>query len=49
MSFKLSRTDEQKQENSYLNYKAGQYAIVDLGTTEDPEDLLTLHLLQQKG
>jgi ferredoxin-NADP reductase len=36
MSFKFSRTDEQNN-NSYLNYKAGQYAIVDLGTTEDPE------------
>jgi ferredoxin-NADP reductase len=23
--------------NNYLNYKAGQYAIVDLGTREDPE------------
>ena len=36
MSFKFSRTDEQNKE-IYLNYKAGQYAIVDLGTTEDPE------------
>ncbi|MGC1928772.1 MAG: hypothetical protein WA667_07330 [Candidatus Nitrosopolaris sp.] len=36
MSFKLSRTDEQSK-NNYLNYEAGQYAIVDLGTTEDPE------------
>ena|SRR5919198_891670 len=36
MSFKFSRTDEQNK-NNYLNYKAGQYAIVDLGTTEDPE------------
>ena len=35
MSFKFSRTDEQNK-NNYLNYKAGQYAIVDLGTTEDP-------------
>jgi glycine betaine catabolism B len=36
MSFKFSRTDEQNN-NNYLNYKAGQYAIVELGTTEDPE------------
>jgi glycine betaine catabolism B len=36
MSFKFSRCDEQDK-NNYLNYKAGQYAIVDLGTTEDPE------------
>ena len=33
MSFKFSRTDEQ----NYLNYKAGQYSVVDLGTKEDPE------------
>jgi ferredoxin-NADP reductase len=36
MSFKFSRTDDQSK-NNYLNYKDGQYAIVDLGTTEDPE------------
>ena len=50
MSFKFSRSDEQDK-NNHLNYKAGQYAIVDLGTTEDPEglsDLLPLHLPQQK-
>lgn len=28
MSFKFSRTDEQKEENNFLNYKAGQYAIL---------------------
>jgi glycine betaine catabolism B len=39
MSFKFARrkNDGQQQENYYLNYKAGQYAIVDLGTKEDPE------------
>ena len=37
ISFKFSRTDEQNEGNNYLNYKAGQYAIVDLSTTEDPE------------
>jgi glycine betaine catabolism B len=36
MSFKFSRSNEQNINNS-LNYKAGQYANVDLGTTEDPE------------
>jgi glycine betaine catabolism B len=36
MSFKFSRCDE-LDKNNYLNYKAGQYAIVDLGTTKDPE------------
>lgn len=36
MSFKFSRSNEQNNNNS-LNYKAGQYANVDLGTTEDPE------------
>jgi ferredoxin-NADP reductase len=36
MSFKFSRTDDQIK-NNYINYKDGQYAIVDLGTTEDPE------------
>ena len=36
MSFKFSPTDEQNK-NIYLNYKVGQYAIVDLGTREDPE------------
>ena len=33
MSFKFSRTDAQ----NHLNYKAGQYSVVDLGTKEDPE------------
>lgn len=33
VSFKFSRSYEQ----GYLNYKAGQFAIVDLGTKEDPE------------
>jgi ferredoxin-NADP reductase len=35
MSFKFSRSDDQQA--NYLNYKAGQYAVVDLGTKEDPE------------
>lgn len=35
MSFRFSRTDGQN--NSTLNYRAGQYSIVDLGTREDPE------------
>jgi ferredoxin-NADP reductase/nitrite reductase/ring-hydroxylating ferredoxin subunit len=33
MSFRFSRSDRQ----NYLNYKAGQYSIVDLGTKEDPK------------
>jgi ferredoxin-NADP reductase/nitrite reductase/ring-hydroxylating ferredoxin subunit len=33
MSFKFSRNDEY----NHLDYKAGQYAIVDLGTKEDPK------------
>ncbi|AIF85473.1 flavodoxin reductase family protein [Candidatus Nitrososphaera evergladensis SR1] len=33
MSFRFSRSDSE----NYLNYKAGQYSIVDLGTREDPE------------
>ncbi len=33
MSFKFSRSDE----HNYLNYKAGQYSVVNLGTNEDPE------------
>lgn len=33
MSFKFSRNDEY----NHLDYKAGQYAIVDLGTNEDPK------------
>lgn len=33
MSFKFSRKDDQ----NYLNYKAGQYSNVDLGTKEDPK------------
>lgn len=41
MSFKFTRTDNLStsgsKENRYLNYNAGQYCIVDLGTKEDPE------------
>lgn len=45
MSFKFERkTDidsgkqlQNQQQNYYLNYKAGQYAIFDLGTKDDPE------------
>ena len=33
MSFKFSRSDEK----SYLNYKAGQFTVMDLKTKEDPE------------
>jgi ferredoxin-NADP reductase len=33
MSFRFSRSDDQ----NYLNYRAGQYSIVDLGTKEDPK------------
>src|SRR6266496_2693768 len=48
MSFKFERkTDiysgkqlQNQQQNYYLNYKAGQYVIVDLGTMDDPEGLL---------
>ncbi len=36
VSFKFSRSPDNKQ-NQDLNFKAGQYAIVDLGTKEDPE------------
>ena len=36
MSFRLGRKDVQ-QENHYLNYKAGQYAAMDLETKEDAE------------
>ncbi len=36
MSFKFDRSDDE-QPDRYLNYKAGQYAVVDLGTKEDPE------------
>lgn len=36
MSFKLGRKDIQ-QENHYLDFKAGQYAAMDLGTKEDTE------------
>jgi ferredoxin-NADP reductase len=36
MSFRFNRSNHQQQEH-YLNYKAGQYAVVDLGTKEDPE------------
>jgi glycine betaine catabolism B len=35
ISFRFARSDEQR--NYYLNYKAGQYSVVDLGTKEDPE------------
>jgi ferredoxin-NADP reductase len=34
-SFRFARSDD--QQNYYLNYKAGQYSVVDLGTKEDPE------------
>jgi glycine betaine catabolism B len=42
VSFKFARRSEdnnqnQKDHHYYLNYKAGQYAIVDLETKEDPE------------
>jgi glycine betaine catabolism B len=38
MSFKFSRSHDISQEqNYYLNYEAGQHAIVDLVTKEDPE------------
>ena len=33
MSFKFFRKDDR----NYLNYKAGQYSVVDLGTKEDKE------------
>lgn len=36
MSFKFNRWDTQ-QEDHYLDFKAGQYAAMDLGTKEDPE------------
>jgi nitrite reductase/ring-hydroxylating ferredoxin subunit len=35
MSFRFSRSDDQN--NSTLNYRAGQYSVLDLGTKEDPE------------
>jgi glycine betaine catabolism B len=34
MSFKFALSDDQQQ---YLNYKAGQFAVVDLRTKEDPK------------
>jgi ferredoxin-NADP reductase len=42
VSFKFARksvadNNQNENQNIYLNYKAGQYAIVDLGTKEDPE------------
>jgi len=42
VSFKFARRREdnnqnQKDHHYYLNYKRGQYAIVDLETMEDPE------------
>jgi|SRR5712691_13262378 len=59
MSFKFERkTDidsgkqlQNQQQNYYLNYKAGQYAIIDLGTKDDPEGPVrsfTVASLQQK-
>jgi glycine betaine catabolism B len=33
----LQKQQQEQEEMYYLNYKAGQYAIVDLGTREDPE------------
>ncbi|MGA9151084.1 MAG: FAD-dependent oxidoreductase [Candidatus Nitrosopolaris sp.] len=35
VSFKFSRSEDNN--NYYLNYTAGQYAVFDLGTKEDPE------------
>jgi ferredoxin-NADP reductase len=35
VSFKFSRSEDNN--NYYLNYNAGQYAVFDLGTKEDPE------------
>jgi hypothetical protein len=37
-SFRFTSSDE--KQNLYLNYKAGQYSVVDLGTKEDPEGSL---------
>ena len=37
VSFKFARRSVDNKQNQDLNYKAGQYAIVDLGTKEDPE------------
>jgi ferredoxin-NADP reductase len=42
VTFKFGRRSEDNSQNQrdhdyYLNYKAGQYAVVDLGTKEDPE------------
>jgi glycine betaine catabolism B len=42
MSFKFARTDglnggKPGEKDKYLNYSAGQYCIVNLGTKEDPE------------
>jgi ferredoxin-NADP reductase len=45
MSFKFSRGNfeggklqqQKQQDHYYFNYRAGQYAVVDLGTKEDPE------------
>jgi glycine betaine catabolism B len=36
MSFRFSRSDDPQQNHDFI-YKAGQYAIVDLETKEDPE------------
>jgi glycine betaine catabolism B len=37
VSFKFARRSEYNKQNQNLQYKPGQYAIVDLGTKEDPE------------
>ena len=37
VSFKFARRSEDNKQNQNLAYKPGQYAIVDLGTKEDPE------------
>jgi ferredoxin-NADP reductase len=41
MSFKFARGDASgnrgSQQKQYLNYKAGQYSILNLGTKDDPE------------
>ena len=35
VSFRFSRSEDNN--NYYLNYTAGQYAVFDLGTKDDPE------------
>jgi len=37
MGGKQLQNQQQQEQNYYLNYKSGQYAIVDLGTKGDPE------------